>query len=50
MMIMQMFVNAKDSEIVEIFKLGTTNEKKRVRTIMSSLDAAGASKYTAIGR
>ncbi len=48
MMITQMLVNAKSSEIIEIFKLGTDNEKKRVTTIMERLDAAGASKYRAI--
>ncbi len=50
MMIIQMFVNAKYSEIIEIFKLGTTNEKKRVYEIMTKLDAAGASRYLAIGK
>ncbi len=50
-MILQMFTNAKSSEIIEIFKKGTTQEKTRVRSIMAKIDASNASKYrTQIGR
>ena len=49
-MIIQMFVNAKSSEIVEIFKLGSRQQKTKIFQIMSKIDAANASKYRAIGR
>ncbi len=50
-MILQMFTNAKSNEIVEIFKKGTSQEKNKVRQIMSKIDASNASKYrTQIGR
>ncbi|MCB9283107.1 MAG: DUF4835 family protein [Lewinellaceae bacterium] len=47
-MIVQMFTNAKSSEIVEIFKQGTPTEKNRIVQAMSRIDAANASKYRAI--
>ena len=50
-MIIQMFTNAKSTEIIEIFKKGTSEEKRSVRTIMSKIDASNASKYrNQIGR
>ncbi len=50
-MIIQMFTNAKSGEIIEIFKKGTREQKTRVRSIMSKIDASNASKYrTQIGR
>ncbi|MFT5165530.1 MAG: hypothetical protein ACI8P3_000757 [Saprospiraceae bacterium] len=50
-MIIQMFTNAKSNEIVEIFKKGTSEEKTKVRNIMSKIDASNASKYrNEIGR
>ncbi len=50
-MLIQMFANAKSSEVIEIFKKGTRDEKTKVRSIMSKIDAPNASKYrTEIGR
>jgi hypothetical protein len=50
-MIVQMFANAKGSEVIEIFKKGTSDEKTKVRSIMSKIDAPNANKYrTEIGR
>ena len=44
-MIVQMFANAKSLEIVEIFKVGTFQEKQNILQIMQRLDPANASKY-----
>jgi hypothetical protein len=50
-MLIQMFANAKSSEVIEIFKKGTRDEKTKVRSIMSKIDSPNASKYrTEIGR
>ncbi len=50
-MLIQLFANAKSSEVIEIFKEGTSSEKTKVRTIMSKIDAPNASKYRSqIGR
>ena len=50
-MLVQMFANAKSEEVIEIFKKGTSEEKNKVRTIMSKIDAPNAGKYrTEIGR
>jgi len=49
-MIIQMFANAKASEIVEVFKEGSSQQKTKVRQLMSKMDAANANKYKAIGR
>ena len=49
-MILQMFTNAKSSEIIEVFKLGSRQQKTKVFQIMAKMDAANASKYRAIGR
>ncbi len=49
-MVIQMFANAKSTEIVEIFKEGTVSEKPRVHGIMTKIDAAGASKYIPLAR
>lgn len=48
-MILQIFSNAKAAEIIEIFKQSTREQKSKVIDIMSAMDAAGASKYRAIG-
>lgn len=50
LMILQMFANAKASEIVEIFKEGSSREKTRVYQIMTKIDAANAAKYRPIRR
>ncbi|MEM6722470.1 MAG: DUF4835 family protein [Bacteroidota bacterium] len=47
-MAIQMFVNAKRDEIIEIFKGGTSNEKREVYAMMIRLDAANASAYRVI--
>ena len=44
-MILQMFMNAKSDEIVEIYKNGTQAEKDRMIRTLSRIDAANASKY-----
>ena len=48
-MTMQMFVNAKGSEIVEIFKKGTRPQKAVIKRVMGKVDAANASNYRRIG-
>ena len=48
-MVLQMFANCKSEEIIEIFKVGARNQKSRVYSIMSKIDAANANKYRAIG-
>ena len=47
-MIVQMFNNAKSTEIVEIFKQGNRSEQDRVVRIMSRVDPSNASKYRGI--
>ncbi len=49
-MIIQMFANAKGNELVEIFKNGDSQQKTKVRQLMSKMDASNATKYRAIGR
>lgn len=47
-MILQMFVNAKSNEVLEIFKRGTSEEKNTVIRVMSRIDASNAEQYRAI--
>lgn len=47
-MIVQMFVNAKSQEVVEIFKKGTRQEQDQVIQIMSKIDPTNASRYRGI--
>ncbi len=47
-MILQMFVNAKAGEVIEIFKRGTNDEKEMVIRVMSRIDATNASTYRQI--
>ena len=49
-MIIQMFANAKASEVVEVFKEGNSQQKTKVKQLMSKMDASNANKYKAIGR
>lgn len=49
-MIIQMFTNAKSQEIIEIFKVGTPQQKSKIFQVMARMDAANASKYRALGR
>lgn len=48
-MVLQMFANAKSTELIEIFKVAPRQQKTRVYAIMSKVDAANASKYRAMG-
>lgn len=47
-MILQLFLNAKSDEIIEIFKRGTSDEKSKTVRIMSRIDATNASEYRTI--
>lgn len=47
-MILQMFVNAKSDEVLEIFKRGTAEEKTTVIRVMSRIDASNAEQYRSI--
>ncbi len=49
-MIIQMFSNTKSEEIVEIFKVGSREQKSKISQIMTRVDPAHASKYRQIGR
>ncbi|NNE28740.1 MAG: DUF4835 family protein [Saprospiraceae bacterium] len=44
-MILQMFINSKADEIVEIFKEATSSEKSTVKQVLGKLDPSRASKY-----
>ncbi len=48
-MIIQMFFNAKNNELVDIFNQGTRAEKTEIIRICSKLDPANAIKYRKIG-
>ena len=47
-MVVQMFANAKSTELVEIFKRGTIQEKNRFIQIMTKVDAPNAGKYRGV--
>ena len=47
-MAIQMFINAKSQEVLEIFKLGTPQEKEQVVRVMSRIDAANTARYRAL--
>jgi len=47
-MIVQMFFNAKNGELVDIFREGTSAEKKEIIRICSKLDPVNAIKYRKI--
>lgn len=47
-MAIQMFINAKSQELMEIFKMGTGPEKEQVIRVMSRIDAANTAKYRAL--
>jgi hypothetical protein len=44
-MIVQMFVNAKRDELVEMWKVGARTQKERVVQIMSKIDPANGQRY-----
>lgn len=48
-MAIQLFANAKNQEVVEIFKEADMNQKRQVRDLMGLIDPANASRYNAIG-
>lgn len=47
-LILQMFLNAKSDEVIQIFKRGAGSEKDKVVRIMSRIDATNASEYRQI--
>jgi len=49
-MIIQMFSNTKPEEIIEIFKVGSREQKSKISQIMTRLDPSRASRYRQIGR
>ncbi|MBV6427579.1 MAG: hypothetical protein KIPDCIKN_02101 [Haliscomenobacter sp.] len=44
-MIVQMFVNTKGQEVMEIFKLGTPQEKEQAIRVMTRIDPTNMAKY-----
>ena len=48
-MVLKMFANAKQTELIDIFKVAPRQQKTRVYAIMSKVDPANSSKYRAIG-
>jgi hypothetical protein len=48
-MVLQMFANTKANEIIEIFKLGTREEKTKVKRTMTQIDASNAARYEQVG-
>jgi hypothetical protein len=48
-MIVQMFSYAKRDELVELWKLGTKQQKERVIQIMTRIDPANSQRYREIG-
>ena len=49
-MIIQMFSNTKPEEIIEIFKIGSREQKSKISQIMTRIDKSRANKYRQIGR
>ena len=47
-MILQMFLNSKRNEVIEIFKRGNSKEKENAIKIMSRIDATNSSEYRKI--
>ncbi len=47
-MAVQMFLNAKRQEVIEIFKRGTTTEQSSLIQVMTRVDPANSSQYRAI--
>lgn len=48
-MVLQVFANTKGEEIIQIFKLGTREEKVKVKRTMAQIDASNAARYEQIG-
>ncbi len=49
-MLVTMFADAKSSEIIEVFKEATSQQKVQVQKIMGKMDPANSNKYRTIGR
>ena len=49
-MIVQMFADAKQSEIIEVFKVASTTQKNQVHKLMTKVDPSHASNYRKILR
>lgn len=49
-MLVTMFADAKSSEIIEVFKEGTSQQKALVQKVMGRMDPANSNKYRTIGR
>ena len=49
-MIIQMFANAKGTEVVSIFMQGTPDQKQKARDIMIRFDASNARSFNALRR
>jgi hypothetical protein len=47
-MIIQMFNQTKGTEVTEIFKGGTTNEKERAINVMTRIDPTNAARYRSV--
>lgn len=47
-MILQVFSNSKRAEIIDVFRVASTDEKNKIVQVMSKIDRAKASEYQAI--
>jgi hypothetical protein len=47
-MIIQMFINTKSREVIEIFKVATLEEQNKVINLMSQIDPSNSANYRAI--
>ena len=47
---LQIFFNAKSSEIVDLFIEGTTNEKAEITNLLTKIDANNLAKYDKIAK
>jgi hypothetical protein len=47
-MILQVFSNSKRAEIIDVFRVSSTDEKNKIVQVMSKIDRAKASEYQAI--
>ena len=48
-MAIQIFANAKNQEIVEVFKMADSPMKRQIQDLMALIDPANASRYQQIG-
>lgn len=47
-MLLNLFVDTKDNELIEIFKVADRNQKSRVRTTLTRINPSNAGKYEAL--